>query len=127
MSPPRRNPVTKLSRRERQCLLWIARGKGYIEVGMIEGIAYATVKCYLDIARYKLNCATLAAATALAVGRGIFTLEEIESSVLDDPDAADKDMKQAGDKQDQPAPEARRVSPDNPRQQHDEHPETERA
>ena len=45
---------------------------------MVLGIAYCTVKTNLDSARYKLNCASLAAATALAVGRGILTLEEIE-------------------------------------------------
>lgn len=45
---------------------------------MILGIAYGTVKSNLDAARYKLNCTSLAAAAALAVGRGIFTLEEIE-------------------------------------------------
>lgn len=72
------SPVFALSKRERQCLLWIARGKTYIEVSMVLGIAYCTVKTNLDSARYKLNCASLAAATALAVGRGILTLEEIE-------------------------------------------------
>ena len=45
---------------------------------MVLGIAYCTVKTNLDSARYKLNCASLASATALAVGRGILTLEEIE-------------------------------------------------
>jgi DNA-binding CsgD family transcriptional regulator len=75
---PRKSAINTLSRREKQCLLWAARGKGYIEISMIEGIAYGTVKTYLDSARLKLNCATLAAATALAVGRGLLTLEEIE-------------------------------------------------
>jgi DNA-binding CsgD family transcriptional regulator len=68
-----------LSPRERECLLWAARGKTYNDIGAILGIAYGTVKTNLDIARYKLNCMTLAHATATAVARGIFTLADLES------------------------------------------------
>jgi DNA-binding CsgD family transcriptional regulator len=68
-----------LSQRERQCLLWIARGKTYLEVSMILGIRYGTVKSNLDSARYKLNCGTLAGATAIAVAQGILTREDLES------------------------------------------------
>ena len=50
--------VNRLSPRERECLLWAARGKTYIETSMIVGLAYGTVKTNLDQARYKLNCAT---------------------------------------------------------------------
>jgi DNA-binding CsgD family transcriptional regulator len=70
--------VNDLSSRERECLLWAARGKTYIETAMITGIAYGTVKSNLDSARYKLNCATLAQATALAVAEGIFTSDDLK-------------------------------------------------
>jgi LuxR family transcriptional activator of conjugal transfer of Ti plasmids len=68
-----------LSNRQRECLLWIARGKTYAEIAIILGIAPATVKTNLDATRYKLNCANLAATTALAVARGIITIAEIEA------------------------------------------------
>ena len=70
--------VNRLSPRERECLLWAARGKTYIETSMIVGLAYATVKTNLDQARYKLNCATVAQATALAVAEGIFTPDDLK-------------------------------------------------
>ena len=44
---------------------------------MITGVAYGTVKSHLDAARYKLNCASLPAATAIAVARGLFTLDDL--------------------------------------------------
>jgi LuxR family transcriptional activator of conjugal transfer of Ti plasmids len=72
------NLASALSPRERECLLWIARGKTYREAATITGIAYGTVKTYLDLARHKLNCANLPQATAVAVARGIFTLDDLE-------------------------------------------------
>ena len=73
--------MTTLSPRERECLLWVARGKTYLEICMILGLSFGTVKSYLDSSRHKLNCATLAGATALAVARGLFTLAEIEGRI----------------------------------------------
>jgi DNA-binding CsgD family transcriptional regulator len=67
-----------LSPRERECLLWIARGKTYAEAALIIGMSFGSVKTYLDNARYKLNCATLAQATALAVAIGLFTPEDLK-------------------------------------------------
>lgn len=69
--------VNTLTPRERQCLLWAARGKTYTETSIITGIAYGTVKSHLDSARFKLNCAILPAATAMAVARGLFTLDDL--------------------------------------------------
>ena len=69
--------MVALSNRERECLKWAARGKTYTEIGMIVGIAFATVKSNLDHARYKLDCATLSQATASAVARGILTPAEL--------------------------------------------------
>ena len=67
-----------LSRRERECLKWAARGKTYNEIGMILGLSFGTVKSYLDSARFKLNCATLSQATARAVAVGILTQADLE-------------------------------------------------
>lgn len=74
--PPLLNALTP---RERQCLLWAARGKTYSEIVLITGLAYGTVKSHLDGARYKLNCAILPAATAMAVARGLITLDDLLS------------------------------------------------
>lgn len=57
--------------------MWIARGKTYFETALITGIKYGTVKTNLDQARYKLNSATVAQATALAVAHGLFTLDDL--------------------------------------------------
>jgi LuxR family transcriptional regulator, quorum-sensing system regulator BjaR1 len=69
--------VFALTRRERECLLWVARGKTYAETGEIIGLSFGSVKTYLDRSRLKLNCATLAQATAQAVARGIFTHDDL--------------------------------------------------
>lgn len=69
--------IHRLSYRERECLLWSARGKTYYEIALIVGLSFATVKTYLDMARYKLQCATLPQATAMAVAQGIFTGEDL--------------------------------------------------
>ena len=69
--------VNTLSPRERECLLWAARGKTYTEIAIITGLAFSTVKSHLDGARHKLNCAILPAATAMAVARGLFTLDDL--------------------------------------------------
>lgn len=77
MSSSTSSPTTKfvngLSPRERECLLWAARGKTYAETAIILGISFGTVKTNLDIARFKLNSATLPQATATAVAYGIIT------------------------------------------------------
>jgi LuxR family transcriptional regulator, quorum-sensing system regulator CinR len=72
-------PCRPLSPRERECLMWSARGKTYAEIALILGVSFATVKVYLDAARYKLNCATLQQATAAAVALGILTTEDLVS------------------------------------------------
>lgn len=46
-----------LSRRERDCLLWIAEGKTYWETSVILGLSEHTVRCYLESARHKLGAA----------------------------------------------------------------------
>ena len=73
--------MTSLTQRERECLMWVARGKTYAETGTILGISFSTVKSHLDTTRYKLNCATLSQATALAVAVGVFTLVDLEEKI----------------------------------------------
>jgi DNA-binding CsgD family transcriptional regulator len=70
--------VNELSQRERECLLWVARGKTYMEIGLILGLRFGSVKTHLDHCRYKLNCATLSQATAIAVVHGIFTPDDLK-------------------------------------------------
>ena len=72
-----RVPAIDLSPRERECLLWAARGKTYAEIALILGIASASVKTHLDKSRYKLNCVSLSQATAAAVALGIFSNSDL--------------------------------------------------
>lgn len=48
---------TKLSPRERECLLWIAEGKSAWETATILGLKERTVRFYLESARHKLGAA----------------------------------------------------------------------
>ena len=61
----------RLSKREEQCLIWTARGKTFQDIAEILGISHSSVKCYLDTARHKLNCANLTHAVAVAVASGL--------------------------------------------------------
>jgi DNA-binding CsgD family transcriptional regulator len=72
-----RIPLLSLSSRERECLLWAARGKTYYEIGLILELSYGSVKTYLDHCRYKLDSATLAQATAYAVALNIITADDL--------------------------------------------------
>lgn len=67
-----------LSPRQRECLLWAARGKTYAEMGQILGISFGTVKANLDAVRYKMDCVLLQQATAHAVARGILSVDELQ-------------------------------------------------
>ena len=72
-----RVPAFQLTPRERECLLWAARGKTYKEISLIIGLAYGSVKTHLDRSRFKLNCVSLAQATAAAMALGIFTAADL--------------------------------------------------
>jgi DNA-binding CsgD family transcriptional regulator len=56
-----------LTTREREVLLWTARGKDYKAIAIIVGISPHTAKAYLKSARHKLDCATLSQAVAKAM------------------------------------------------------------
>jgi DNA-binding CsgD family transcriptional regulator len=70
-----------LSPREREVLLWCARGKTYTEIALILEISFGSVKSHLDHCRYKLGASTLASATALAVAYKIFDVEDLRGRV----------------------------------------------
>jgi LuxR family transcriptional activator of conjugal transfer of Ti plasmids len=73
--------ANELSQRERECLLWAARGKTYAEIALILGCSFASVKTHLDHCRYKLCCATLAQATATAAVRGLITADDLRGAL----------------------------------------------
>jgi DNA-binding CsgD family transcriptional regulator len=57
----------KLTRREIECLCWTSQGKTCADVAAILNIAEATARCYLNSARSKLNCLTIAHCVAKAI------------------------------------------------------------
>jgi LuxR family quorum sensing-dependent transcriptional regulator len=77
--PALRAQAFDLAPRERECLLWAARGKTYSEICVILGLSFGTVKGHLDRCRYKLSSDTLAQATATAMALGILTIDDLTS------------------------------------------------
>jgi DNA-binding CsgD family transcriptional regulator len=73
----RRLAQVMLSRRQRECLLWIARGKTYDEIAVIEKISFSSIKNYLDNARHKLHAVNLPQAVAIAVATGVLKYDEL--------------------------------------------------
>lgn len=49
-------PIPTLSRREKECLLWVSRGKTTWDVSMIIGISENTINAYIKNAMLKLGC-----------------------------------------------------------------------
>jgi DNA-binding CsgD family transcriptional regulator len=68
--------ITPLSTREVECLTWAAQGKTYREISMLTGLAYGSVKTYLDAGRYKLDAVNVTHAVALAITYGIISMRE---------------------------------------------------
>ena len=66
--PPQR---TRVSDRERECLLWTAEGKTSFEIGKIIGISEHTVNYYLNTAASKLDASNRVQAVAIALRTGI--------------------------------------------------------
>jgi DNA-binding CsgD family transcriptional regulator len=64
-TPPPRGP--RLTRRERECLSWVASGKTDWEISQILSIAEQTVHEYVQNALIKLNATTRAQAVAVAI------------------------------------------------------------
>jgi len=63
-----------LSAREREVLLWAARGKTAWETAQILGLSVKTVDFHLGSCRRKLGVASKAQLVALAVARGLVPL-----------------------------------------------------
>lgn len=61
----------KLTRRERECLIWAAKGKTSCEIGMILYITESTVVFHLKNVMKKLNVVNRIQAIAVAVGLGL--------------------------------------------------------
>lgn len=62
---------TGLSRRERECLEWVAEGKTGWEISVILGLSERTVRSYLESARYKLGASSNAQAATKALSAGL--------------------------------------------------------
>ena len=60
-----------LSRREIECLRWIAEGKTHADIAIILNLSEHTVRGYLKDVRTKLNCVTLAQAVSNASSLGL--------------------------------------------------------
>ncbi len=71
-SLPGKHPLTK---RERQCLYWVAMGKTDDEVGELLAIGKWTVVSHLKSAKYKLGCANRASVVAKALDEGMINLK----------------------------------------------------
>jgi DNA-binding CsgD family transcriptional regulator len=67
---------TPLSNRETECLTWAAQGKTYREISVLTGLAFGSVKSYLDSSRYKLDAVNLPHAVALAITYGVIFMKE---------------------------------------------------
>ena len=71
-APPSAHPLT---RRERQCLYWVAMGKTDEEIGELLSIGKWTVVSHLKSAKHKLGCANRASAVARAIDEGVINLK----------------------------------------------------
>jgi DNA-binding CsgD family transcriptional regulator len=67
----REDPRTALTKRELECLRWVASGKTDWEIGQILAISATTVKFHVDGARRKLGAATRPQAVAMLAIRGM--------------------------------------------------------
>ncbi len=61
----------ELTPRERECLIWMAKGKSDFEIGCILSISSRTVNGYIENIRKKFDVSTRTQAVALAVSGGI--------------------------------------------------------
>jgi DNA-binding CsgD family transcriptional regulator len=57
-------------------LTWIAQGKTYKDISLITGMAFGTIKTYLDTARHKLHAVNVAQAVAKAITLGMITIRK---------------------------------------------------
>jgi len=72
-----RDRLVRLTRRERECLLWLTEGKTTAETSQILGVAYRTVTYHIHNAAEKLGTVSRQQAIARAVARGSISLRPI--------------------------------------------------
>jgi LuxR family quorum sensing-dependent transcriptional regulator len=65
------NPAVELSKREIECLKWVAAGKTDWEIAQLLGVAAPTVHFHVERAKKKLNTKTRAQAVAVSVLHGM--------------------------------------------------------
>lgn len=65
----------KITKRERECLYWVAAGKTDEEIGQLLSVGKWTVVSHLKSAKYKLGAANRASAVAKAMSSGIIKFE----------------------------------------------------
>ena len=63
-----------LTARERECLLWVARGRTGREIALLLGISERTVRFHIANACRRLGAERRSEAVALAVDRGLIRL-----------------------------------------------------
>ncbi|MGB4819009.1 MAG: helix-turn-helix transcriptional regulator, partial [Saprospiraceae bacterium] len=69
--PAAPQPAVVLSERERECLLWTARGKSSWEISVIVGLSENTVSSYLKNAMKKLGTTNRVLAVVQAIKDGL--------------------------------------------------------
>lgn len=67
----------KLSKRERECALWMARGKTRKQASIIMCLSEQTVRTYLEIARRKYDAPNTTALVAQAIIDGTININEV--------------------------------------------------
>lgn len=65
-----------LSKRETECLTWVANGKTAWEVAQILAISESTVTFHIENAKKKLAAVTVTHAVALSVSKGWITVSQ---------------------------------------------------
>jgi len=64
----------KITKREKECLYWVALGKTDEEIGKLLDIGKWTVVSHLKSAKFKLDCSNRSAAVARAIAAGIIKI-----------------------------------------------------
>lgn len=67
--------VPNLSAREREVLIWTARGKDYKAIAIILNLSHHTVKAYMKSIRHKLNSTTMTQCVAKAIAARLIDID----------------------------------------------------
>lgn len=71
-------PAVRLSKGEKQCLLWAAKGKTIQEIAKLLNFGFGSVNARLDSARNKLHCMNLSHAIAVAIATGVIPAKAVQ-------------------------------------------------